>query len=241
MVQSLQRIRARHRPAEGREIAEMVGEALPHKRHDVARHGVRFEALALGGRKACGQGLAVFLVEIPLAALGLVALHQQPRLAAHLAIEELHAIGFSLVSPTGETAPRAEEAVVLADLQWETKLRGPFAHHLRHPPFAGLRGHEGVRLMRGDGAGEFAGEETRIGGVVKPHIMHADAFAFQFLGEMAHGREDQDDLLLVVRGIGRLLRDLGHEHDVLRGVEAIERAQFARELIAEHQTQIFHH
>ena len=123
MVQRLQRIRPRHRPAEGREIAEMVGEALAHERHDFARDGVRFEALALGRRKAGGQGLAVLLVEIPLAALGLVALHQEARFAAHLPIEELHAIGFALIGPARETTARAEKPIILADVHRQAKLR----------------------------------------------------------------------------------------------------------------------
>ena len=95
--------------------------------------------------------------------------------------------------------------------------------------------------MQGDGAGEFVGEGTCIGGIVEPHIMHAQAFAFQLFREVAHGREDQDDLLLVVGNIGRLLRHLRHEDHVLRGIEPVKRAQGGRELIAEHQTQAFHH
>ena len=40
----------------------------------------------------------------------------------------------------------------------------------------------------------------------------------QLLGEMAHGGEDEGDLLLVVAHIGRLVGDLAHQHDVLRRI-----------------------
>ena len=95
--------------------------------------------------------------------------------------------------------------------------------------------------MQSDGAGEFAGEGARVRGIVEPHVMHAHAFAFQLFREVAHGREDQDDLLFMMRNISRLLRHLRHEDHVLGGIQPVKRAQGARELIAEHKTQAFHH
>ena len=56
---------------------------------------------------------------------------------------------------------------------------------------------------------------------------------------MAHRREHQHDLLLVMPHIGRFLQHLGHQHDVVR-TEVGKRGDVAGELVAEHEAQGFH-
>ena len=55
MVQRLQRIGTRHRPAKGRKITEVIGKAGGHHVHHLAGDGVRFEAAALRRRHVLRQ------------------------------------------------------------------------------------------------------------------------------------------------------------------------------------------
>jgi hypothetical protein len=57
-------------------------------------------------------GLAVVVVVVPLAALGLVAVHQEAGLAPHLAVEPLHPQFLAPLGPGLEFGMRTQEAVV---------------------------------------------------------------------------------------------------------------------------------
>lgn len=74
-------------------------------------------------------------------------------------------------------------------------------------------------------------------GVVDADIADLHAPAAQPLGEIAHAGEDQGQLLLVVLDVGGFAQDLGHEDDVVRGVETAKRGQVVAELIAQHQSE----
>ncbi len=55
MIEGFQRIRPGHRPAEGLEVAEVIGEAFRYHVHHLARHGIGREAMALRGRHVLRQ------------------------------------------------------------------------------------------------------------------------------------------------------------------------------------------
>ena len=57
VIERLQRILARHGPAEGFEIAEVIGKPGLHQCHHLARDGVRLEAQRLGGITSFGSAL----------------------------------------------------------------------------------------------------------------------------------------------------------------------------------------
>ncbi len=81
----------RHRKPVG--ATHVAGEMFIHILDDL--QGQRI-GLALGHIRqlhTLGQGLSVVLVEIPLAAYRLAAIHQDAGLTAHVAVEVLHAIG----------------------------------------------------------------------------------------------------------------------------------------------------
>jgi hypothetical protein len=95
-VQGLQGLRPRHRPGKALQLSRMLGEALLDQGNHLTRHGVGLEAAARRQRtRAYGaKGLAVFGIEVPLAAERHVLpmrVHQHPVPFASLAVEVLHA------------------------------------------------------------------------------------------------------------------------------------------------------
>ena len=212
MVERLKRIFARHRPAERFQIAEVLRKTAFHHRHHVAGYVVRLEAAALGERCGLRQGLAVVVVEIPLAALRLIARHEEARGTAHLAVEELHAKFLAALGPQGKAGRRGEEAVITAD------VRAPFLHHLGHAPFARFGDGDLRRLVTLHGALHFGGERPRVRRIIERHIIDAKPLAAKLFREVAHGGEDQRQLLLVMIHVGGFFHHLHHQHHVSLGV-----------------------
>ena len=180
-----------------------------------------------------GRSFAVLGVKVPALTNGLVAIHQQPGLAPHLAIEELHRQSLAIVSPFGKLGDRADEAVVGQDFDRARKLVVPFVHRRPHPPFARLDHADATGCVALDRAGDLAGETPGIFRIVERHVIDGPAFTPQRRGEVAHGREDQDDLLLVVLDVSRLLPNLHHQDHGLLGRRLSQGRKSARKLIAE--------
>ncbi len=175
-----------------------------------------------------------------MAAGGFVAFHKKTGLAPHLAIEELHAVAFAPACPGCERGTRADEARILAHMQRHGQFLAPIRHHLRHAPFAGL-GHDHFGgAVAGDGALQFAGEAAGVRGVIEAHIVDADALSHERRREMAHGGEDEGDLLAMMLHIGRLAHHLGHEDNITRRIEALEAGDIARKLVAEDKAECCH-
>ena len=91
------------------------------------------------------------------------------------------------------------------------------------------------------GAAHFAGQRPDVGRIVKPDIVDPPAVGAQFLREVAHGGEDEGDLLLVVRHIGRLGRDFGHQHHIARAVTCLQGGQGGVELVAKDEDDLAGH
>jgi hypothetical protein len=102
MIQRLERAVTRDGPAKGFEVTEMIGEARAHQREHIARDRIRLEARARRQCRALRQALAIVVIKIPLPADGLLALHQEPCFASHLAIEVLHPVLLAPRGPTGK-------------------------------------------------------------------------------------------------------------------------------------------
>ena len=79
--------------------------------------------------------------------------------------------------------------------------------------------------MGGNRAGDFAGEAAGVAGRIQRHILDRPALCPQFLRKVAHGAEEESDLLLVVAHIGRLLADFDHQHAVVRLVRRYQGAK----------------
>ena len=95
----------------------MAGEAGIDECDDPARDGIGLEdgARRYGARTGGAKGLAVAGVEVPLAANGLIALHQDVMPLALRSIEILHAQRLAAFGMLREADNAAEEVAVLAD------------------------------------------------------------------------------------------------------------------------------
>jgi hypothetical protein len=106
----------------------------------------------------------------------------------------------------------AQETVVGTDLDRDPDLLFPAFHRLKHPPFAGFRDPDPVWRMTGDCAPDLASEGSAVVRIVELHIIDGPAVGFQRAGMVAHGREQEGDLLAVVRDVIGFFNDLHHQH-----------------------------
>ena len=212
----------------------MVAEPRLDQLDDLLRHGVRFELGAFRGGEPILGRLAVLAIVIPRAAFGLAALgHEQPGLAPHLAVEELHPQFLAVLRPVVELGLGADEAVVAQDLDRAGELVRPLLHVLPHAPLTRLDHADQPRAVPFDRARDLAGEAARILQIAKFGVVDAPSRIAQFRGEMAHGGKDQRDLLLVVADIGRLVPHLHHQDDgIVLGAPA-QAGKVAGQLVAE--------
>ena len=116
---------AGHGEAEGREVAEMIAEPRLDQRQHFLRHRIGHERRRPRHEQICLRGLAVLRIEVPAAAGGRVAVHQQPGAPAHLAIEILHPELLASLGPPREVGGRAQEALVGEDLHRQREALGP--------------------------------------------------------------------------------------------------------------------
>ena len=238
-VEIMQRLAPGDRIVEILQAAEMIAEPCGNEVDDLLRHLVHGIGGPLRRPHARLQGLAVGMVEVPLALGRLVALHQIAGLAPHLAIEILHAEFLVALCPVGKALMGGDEAVVGPDFDLARKLLAPILHHLADPPFAGLGDDDPVRRVALESPLQLAGEGAGIGPIVEPDIVDADIQLPQIIGEMAHGGEEKGDLALVVTDVIRLLRNLHHQYGIA-GFEIAQRRGLATELIAENETKRCH-
>ena len=202
----------------------MIGVMARDQSHHLAGYLVWLKAQSRGKRMVRGQRFAIFLIVVPFAAFGLITLHQQASLAAHFAVEELHPIGFSVLGPLCKPLARAEEPIIIANLKRNANLGGPTSHHICDPPFSGLGRNDAIRLMQGDGAGQLSAKGSAIGRIVEGNIVNLKTLLPKGLCKVAHGRKDQDNLLLMMGDIAGLLLDLGHKNDVMGRIDPIKGA-----------------
>jgi hypothetical protein len=92
-------------------------------------------------------------------------------------------------------------------------------------------------LCKPYGALDLGGEAARLPGLGERAVLEPPAVRTQHLSEMPHRREDERDLLAVMRDVRRLLVDLAHEHEVALTIGVAQRGERKRELIAEHQDE----
>jgi hypothetical protein len=69
---------------------------------------------------------------------------------------------------------------------------------------------------------QFAGERTRIASIVKLDVVQRQALGTQGLGKVAHRREHEDELLLVMGRILGFIAHLSHEHNITRVVHVAQ-------------------
>ena len=214
-------------------VAEPRLHEVQHPFHRLVRRELHRPAVVDG----IGRGLAVVVVIVPLPALGLVAVHQKARLAPHLAVEILHPQRLAALGPVFEFLQRRDEARVLQ----LPHLQRHLVQQLDQPPFPGPGADDLLRPALFGPAQKLSGDRPGIAGIVELGITHVPAGLAQTCRELAHGGEDQRDLLGVMLHVAGLVRDLRHHHDVLGLVGLLQRRQLLRQLVAQHEHQPAHH
>ncbi|MNN95278.1 hypothetical protein D3C81_2140590 [compost metagenome] len=68
--------------------------------------------------------------------------------------------------------------------------------------------------MQGGETRQLAGQRATVVRIVEGHVVHRHAALAQRLGEVAHGAEQEGDLLRMVRHMTGLLGHLGEQHAV---------------------------
>ena len=213
-IQNLKRLIAGHGKTEIIQITEMVRAALGDKRQNLGGDGVGGKFRGLWDRQGQIGGFAVFRVIVPFAADRLAALHQHIMMTAHLAIEEFHAKLLAALGPAFEHAGRAHEPVVVPDLDIDSQLVFPAAHRRKDTVLAGFGQHKPFCAVPCHRARHLTGKAAAVGLVIKPDVIDGDAFLAKFVGKVAHRREQEGDLALVMADIGDFLDHLGHQHDI---------------------------
>ena len=131
--------------------------------------------------------LPVLRIEVPPAARRLVAVHQQPGAATHVAVEIFHPELLAARRPLPELRGRTQEALVRQDVDRDREALVPRCLHLRDAPFAGFRDDDAFRPMTGDRLAQLFGEGPPIVRRIQRHIVDCPAEGPQFPGEVAHG------------------------------------------------------
>ena len=215
-------------PGEALATTEMCAEAGSDQRHDIARNLIRGKARRGGWCHALRQGSAVFGIIIPSTAGGFIAFHQKPGCAAHFAVEKLHPVLLAPHGPGTKTRQVADEAMIGADFDRQAKGFFPSLHILQHAPFAGMGCDNTLRPMPRHRTRHFAREALRIRRIIQADVIHRHATGFQGTGEMAHGRQDQDDFLQVMGHIGAFAHHLHQQDLIALGVETLQSGKSGR-------------
>ena len=182
---------------------------------------------------ALGRG-AIVLVEVPLTALGLaVRVHQQPGLAAHVAVEEFHHQFVARLRPGLELEDTANEAVVGQHVDGKAERPRPAIDRGLDPPFARFDDADAARAMPRHRSSHFAGEAAAIVRVVESDVIDRPSGSAKLGGEMAHRRQDERDLPLVVANVNGLVVDLHHQHHRVGRIDSAQRGEAMRQLVAE--------
>ena len=69
-------------------------------------------------------------------------------------------------------------------------------------------------------------------------VIHLPPRISQLLCKMAHGAEEQSDLLLVVFYVGGLIADFGHDQPVHLRIENAKACEVVCQLVAENQPEV---
>jgi hypothetical protein len=110
--------------SKSRRLPGWFGKARLDQADDLLRDGVGHKADGLGHESwsLLAEGVAVLGVEVPRAADGLLAVHQDARALAHLAVEKLQAQLLARGGVLAELVERDEEVAVGAHLQRHAEL-----------------------------------------------------------------------------------------------------------------------
>ena len=219
------------------QITEMIVKTLGHQAQDLPGDIVRTRATRRRDIEVRRGWLAVLGIIVPAPARRLVALHQQARAPPHLPVEVFHPQCRAAVGPSLEIGMAADEAIVFENLERRVETVGKRLEGLAQAPFSRFCNDQRIVIVAVERANALVGQRAGILRVVQLHIIDGPARIGEFVGEVAHGREDQGDLLLVVADISRLVADLRHQHNIAGRIGRGECCYIGRELIPENEDQ----
>ena len=177
------------------------------------------------------------MVIVPLVSGRLVALHQQARLAAHVSIEILHPQRFAPLGPVLELLVGGNESVILQ----QRDLQRAVLQRLDQPKLTRSRRKHLGRVPLLGAAQQLATDGLAVLGVVQLGIIDSPAILPQPRRKLAHGGQDQRDLLGVMGHIRPLFRHLGHDNNVAVLIGLAQGRHALGQLIPKDQNQSAHH
>jgi hypothetical protein len=71
---------------------------------------------------------------------------------------------------------------------------------------------------------EFSCERAGIAFIIETHVVDTDTGGAKRFRKVAHRRENQDDLLLMMPHVGRFLVHLNHENDIAVAIDVAQGA-----------------
>ena len=196
-------------------------------------HGAR--VLRLGGRAA--PGLAVIVVEVPLAADGVFRVfHQHLVRSAHLAVEELHQPLLAPGKNIGRLVAGRIEMLAVDHQPGDARAPPGLVQLLVEAPFVGRLVLDGAGVILEQQRFDILRYRTRAGSVADGDVMHGVAIRAQLARKVAHGREDGQDFLRVMQHV---IRFLAHFHQDVDGrvIDLAKPAVAGIELVAQYQAQ----
>ena len=152
IVERLECVRTRHRPAKRLNRAIMCLEPLFDECDHILRDSIDRKPLALWRLMILWQGLAVLGIEIPRAADGVIAFHQEARLLPHVTIEIFHPQLLAAFRPLRKLFERCDETLIVVNGERHRQCFTPILHHLQNAPLTRFRHDDALRLVPFDGA-----------------------------------------------------------------------------------------
>ena len=133
-----------------------------------------------------------------------------------------------------------EETMIRKDFDRRAGEVSPAIYQRLDAPFRWFRHDNAARAMSRNGASKLGCEAAGIVGRVELYIINSQtAFAERF-GEVAHCRQHQYDLLLVMPDVCAFFHHLHHQDGVTAWIEGVQRRKVQRQLVSENNSQDGH-
>ena len=130
----------------------MIGKSLFDERHHCSCCFFREKLLSRRRSAVCWKPLAIRPVIVPLATRRLIALHEKPMFAPHLAIKMFYTPTAAPGNLGGEPRTACEKAMIGTDFHWRASEGFPAFGHRRNAPFRRFRHHNAARAMSRNGS-----------------------------------------------------------------------------------------
>jgi hypothetical protein len=142
--------------------------------------------------------------------------------------------------PGSKPLTAREETMIRKDFDRRADEVSPAIDQRLDAPFRGFRHDNAARAMSRNGALDLGCEAAGVVGRVELYIVNCQTALAERLGEVAHCRQHQYDLLFVMPNVCVFFHDLHHQEDVTAGIEGVRCRQVQRQLVSENNSQDGH-